>query len=115
MEEKRVDPRLRVNGDCDMKVLFTRREPRAARARMVKARVLNVSRGGLCLQTGEPFQEGDLADCQFRLHDGSKASSLGLVKWRDPRRGVGIEFFHGSEEERDATRGSVGEAMGGPM
>ena len=113
MEEKRVDPRERVNGECDMKVLFTRREPRAMRVRRVKARVLNVSQGGLCLQTQEPFQEGDLADCEFRLHDGSQASSLGLVKWRDPYRGVGIEFFHGSEDERDATRDDVGQAMGG--
>ncbi len=114
MEEKRVDPRLWVNGECDMKVLFTRSEPRLAQARQVKARVLNVSQGGLCLQTGEPFQEGDLADCSFRLHDGSRASSLGLVKWQDPRRGVGIEFFHGSEEERDSTRSDVGDVMGRP-
>ena len=114
MEEKRVDPRMRVSGECDMKVLFCRKDPRAMQVRMVKARVLNLSQGGLCLQTQEPFQEGDLADCDFRLHDGSQATSLGLVKWRDPRRGIGIEFFHGSEEQRDATRGSVGEVLGGP-
>jgi hypothetical protein len=114
MEEKRCDPRFRVSGECAMKVLFSRRDPRAIRTRKVRAQVKNVSQGGVCLVTREPFQEGDLADCVISLGDGASASSLGLVKWHTPGRGVGIEFFYGSDAERDFVRTEVKDALGSP-
>lgn len=101
MQEKRISPRYEIGGECDVKVLYTREDPRSRATHTLKAQIKNASVGGLCIKTQEPFREGDLADCDFRLKGDKKGSSLGLVKWCSPDKGVGIEFFHGSEEQRD--------------
>lgn len=111
MQERRDSRRVEVNGDCELKVLYSRSDPKSAVTRKYTVRIGNVSEGGLYLKTPEIFQEGDLADCHFGLGRDGKSSSLGLVKWLSPGKGVGIEFFHGSEGERNSVQKDVRGAM----
>ena len=103
MFEKRYAPRYEVAGECKLKVLYSGKDPKRVKIQTLKARYRNVSEGGLYIETTEPFQEGDLADCTFHL-GGKATNSLGLIKWQAGGTGVGIEFFHGSEEERNSLR-----------
>ncbi len=61
----------------------------------------------LYLEMKEPLREGDLTDCKFQVGPVENSSSLGLVKWNDAGKGMGIEFFYGSEEERDRLQRNV--------
>ena len=101
MLDKRLSPRYRVHGECSLKIIYQRDNPRSLESRTLKATIKNASEGGLCLETKGVFREGDLADCNFKLGGKLKSSTLGLVKWHAPGKGVGIEFFHGSEDDRD--------------
>ena len=107
MQEKRFCPRYEVAGECDVKVLYTGSNPKDTRIRTLKAQIKNASVGGLYLEMKEPLREGDLTDCKFHVGPMVNSSSLGLVKWNNAGKGIGIEFFHGSEEERDRLQRNV--------
>ncbi|MCZ6688196.1 MAG: PilZ domain-containing protein [Planctomycetota bacterium] len=107
MQEKRFCPRYEVEGECDVKILYTGSDPKNMQVRILKAQIKNASVGGLYLEMKEPLREGDLTDCKFQVGPVENSSSLGLVKWNDAGKGMGIEFFYGSEEERDRLQRNV--------
>lgn len=97
-QEARRSRRFEVEGDVHVKVLFTKSND----LKSVKAKLKNAGLGGLFIETKDLFEEGALADLSMELADGSLANTLGLIRWIKPGKGIGIEFFYGSEEERDA-------------
>ena len=107
MQEKRFCPRYEVEGECDVKILYTGTDSKNTRVRILKAQIKNASVGGLYLEMKEPLREGDLTDCKFHVGPAENSSSLGLVKWNNVGKGMGIEFFHGSEEEKDRLERNV--------
>ena len=107
MQEKRFCPRYEIEGECDVKILYTGSDPKNTQVRILKAQIKNASVGGLYLEMKEPLREGDLTDCKFHVGPVENSSSLGLVKWNDAGKGMGIEFFYGSEEERDRLQRNV--------
>lgn len=93
---KREAERFEFEGNVRVKILFTPSEE----LKEVEAKIGNVSAGGLYIKTDEPLEEGALADLGFKLPDNLPANTLGLVKWSRPGKGVGIEFFYATEEEK---------------
>jgi hypothetical protein len=90
--------RYSVDGDVELKVLFTRSND----VKAVKARLKNAGTGGLFVETKEEIPLGALADLNLKLEGGPLANTLGLIRYVRPGEGAGIEFFYATDEERDA-------------
>jgi hypothetical protein len=100
--DERREERLEVNGEVDLKIYLTRAD--AAEVREVKGRLVNVSDGGLYIETDETdLPLGALTDLKISL-EGQLADTVGLIRWLEPGKGAGIEFFYSTDEERDALR-----------
>ncbi|MHC4393290.1 MAG: PilZ domain-containing protein [Planctomycetota bacterium] len=100
--DERREERLEVNGEVDLKIYLTRAD--AAEVREVKGRLVNVSDGGLYIETDETdLPLGALTDLRISL-EGQLADTVGLIRWLEPGKGAGIEFFYSTDEERDALR-----------
>ncbi|MBI4575444.1 MAG: PilZ domain-containing protein [Planctomycetes bacterium] len=103
-KKPRENERVEISGEVDIKILFTRSE----QLREIKAQMKNISAGGLFAQTGEPVEEGALADLRFSVGEpAAGANPLGLVKWVEEGKGLGIEFFYGSEEEKEEIKSAL--------
>lgn len=95
---ERRSARYEVDGEVCLRVLFTRSND----IQEVKARVRNVGPGGLFVETTEPIDPGALTDLDLRLTGHPLANTMGIVKWIKPGEGAGIEFFYGTDEEKEA-------------
>ena len=49
MQEKRFCPRYEVEGECDVKILYTGSDPKNTQVRILKAQIKNASVGGLSM------------------------------------------------------------------
>ncbi len=96
--DDRRQARFEVEGEVRLKVFFTRTDD----VKEISARLRNVSPGGIFVETPEEIPPGLLADLDLRLDGAPLANTLGLVRWWKPGEGVGIEFFYGTEEEKEA-------------
>ena len=100
--DERREERVPVSGEVDLKIYLTRAD--AAEVREVKGRLVNVSDGGLYIETDEAdLPLGALTDLKITL-EGELADTVGLIRWLEPGKGAGIEFFYSTDEERDALR-----------
>ena len=72
---------------------------------------MNVSRGGVFVQTAEPLAPGRRVLVEIHLPDGSPLEAIGRVAWtrrvmtareRDRNAGVGVEFLGGAPEQFSA-------------
>ncbi|RME03306.1 MAG: hypothetical protein D6805_06995 [Planctomycetota bacterium] len=106
-EKQRESQRYDFDGEVRVKILFTPSD----NLKEVEARIGNVSSGGLFIRTDEEFEEGALADLDFKLPDKLPANTLGLIKWVKPG-GIGIEFFYATEEEKNAIVESLRKCYG---
>ena len=97
VNERRFD-RWEVDGEVDLRVIFTRSDD----VKEVKARLINAGPGGLYVETKDELPAGALADLDIHLEGANLANTMGLIRWRKPGEGAGIEFFYATEEERDA-------------
>lgn len=97
VNERRFE-RFDVNGEVDLRVLFTR----SPDVKEVKAKLVNAGPGGLYVETREELPPGAIADLNIHLDGADLANTMGLVRWLRPGQGAGIEFFYATEEERDA-------------
>ena len=101
MDERREE-RIEVNGEVQLRIYLTRAD--ADEVREVKGRLVNVSDGGLYVETDEAdLPLGALTDLKLSL-EGELADTVGLIRWLEPGKGAGIEFFYSTDEERDSLR-----------
>jgi len=98
----RRSERLVVEGDVTLRVYLTRTD----NVREVEAKLVNAGVGGLYVRAEDcDLPLGSLADLEIRLDGALLAASLCLVRWVEPEgRGIGLEFFYSTDEERDALR-----------
>ena len=99
---KKLDDRQAMRLDADGEVRLRQIFTRGAAPKEVRGLIRNVSATGLCITPESPVEVGTLADLELQLDGQPLAHTLGLIRWADPATGVGIEFFYGTEEERDA-------------
>lgn len=82
--EKRVNPRLRLEGESDGK------------ARRKGVEVVDLSSTGACIRTQKPYDPGKVINLDLNLADaGEEVSFLAKVCWSRPERSaylVGLEF-----------------------
>jgi hypothetical protein len=112
MTKKPVDPkddrretRYEVEGEVELKVLFMRSEE----MKEVRARLRNFGPGGIYAETEEDIPPGALAELNLKLEGRPLANTMGLVRWLRPGKGVGIEFFYSTDEEREALESYLSE------
>lgn len=97
--DERGAERFDVEGDVTLKVYMTRADD----VREVRATLVNAGVGGLYIHMQDTdLPLGALADLEIRLEGGPLQTTLGLVRWLEPGKGAGIEFFYSTDEERDA-------------
>lgn len=106
LDDRRGD-RYGVKGDVVLKILYTSRGEQELKK--IRAKVKDAGVGGLCVEPEKEvdLDEGVLADLDFRLEGAPARNSLGLIRWAKREKGIGIEFFYGSAEERDALRSYI--------
>ncbi|RME76155.1 MAG: PilZ domain-containing protein [Planctomycetota bacterium] len=98
--DDRQHERYAADGEVVLRVLLTRSDDIAS----IRARVRDVGLGGIYIETDADIPPGALADLELRLDGRCLANTLGLVRWLQPGKGAGIEFFYTTEQERDALR-----------
>ena len=96
--DDRHEPRREADGEVRLRFLFTKNED----VEELRGELKDVSPGGLCVDPEGPVEVGALAELDLRLTGEPLKHTLGLVRWVDPDRGVGIEFFYGTDEEKRA-------------
>jgi hypothetical protein len=96
--DDRRHERFEAVGQVELRIVYTQ----AADVRAVKARLHDLGMGGLMAETSEEVPPGVLADLDIRLEGKELQNTLGLVRWSAPGRGVGIEFFYATDEEKAA-------------
>lgn len=108
-QEQRDAKRIEIEGEVELKILFTRSDE----LKEVRGQLANISDGGVFVETKDPIEEGALADLKFKLEgQGRHASNpLGLVRWVENGKGVGIEFFYGSEQEKEEIKAALAKLM----
>ncbi|MBN1699844.1 MAG: PilZ domain-containing protein [Spirochaetales bacterium] len=68
MKERREFPRVDVNVNVNVN-------------KQVRAKVKNISKGGICITTREPLNKGRLLTLSLTLPDGSQIIIKGKVMW----------------------------------
>ena len=108
-QEQRDAKRIEIEGEVELKILFTRSDE----LKEVHGQLSNISDGGVYIQTKDPIEEGALADLKFKIDGpGRKTNNpLGLVRWVENGKGVGIEFFYGSEQEKEEIKAALTKLM----
>jgi hypothetical protein len=96
--DDRRERRYEVEGEVVLKVLFTRSDD----VKEIRAKLVNFGPGGIFVETAEEVPPGALAELDLKLEGQPLANTMGLVRWLKPGRGVGLEFFYSTDEERDA-------------
>lgn len=77
----------------------------------LKAKVLNISTGGIYVETSNPLPEGTLFEFEFRLPDSKKMiKAKGMITWvtrRMNNSGMGIKFIRLSTDDKKAIVGYI--------
>jgi len=72
----------------------------------LKAKVLNISMGGIYIETNQPLPEGTLFEFEFKLPDSNKiVKSKGIVTWvtkKNNQSSMGIKFIKVSTNDKKA-------------
>jgi hypothetical protein len=97
-KDDRRETRYEVEGEVELKLL----QMRSDEIKAVKARLRNFGPGGIYVETEEDVPPGALAELNLCLEGRPLANTMGLVRWLQPGKGLGIEFFYSTAEERDA-------------
>lgn len=82
------------------------------RADTIRARIKNISRGGIFISTDTPLEPESLVQIRFRLPDkDSEVEAIGVVRWvsdEPANPGMGVQFVRLREQDR----GRMGEYVG---
>ncbi len=108
---RRENQRIEFQGNIKLRVLFTK----SNQLKEIDANIVNVSEGGVYIETPEDLEEGALADLKFKLATSLRKNPLGLVKWVKPGKGVGIEFFYSSQEEKEEIKRELDRILQGQV
>lgn len=77
----------------------------------LKAKVLNISSGGIYVETSNPLPEGTLFEFEFKLPDSKKIiKAKGMVTWvkrKSSVSGMGIKFIKISTDNKKAILGYI--------
>lgn len=77
----------------------------------LKAKVLNISSGGIYVETSNPLPEGTLFEFEFKLPDSKKIiKAKGMVTWvkrKSSISGMGIKFIKISTDNKKAILGYI--------
>lgn len=70
----------------------------------IRARIEDVSEGGVFVDTATPHDVGDELRFRLTLPGVDPISGKAVVRWRQPNVGMGIEFVGLSKEESEAIK-----------
>jgi uncharacterized protein (TIGR02266 family) len=111
--EQRRHPRVTAELPARISTIEPELDPWSGRPffRAVQETCVNLSRGGVFVQTAEPLAPGRRVLVEIHLPDGLPLEAIGRVAWtrrvmtareRDRNAGVGVEFLGGAPEQFSA-------------
>lgn len=112
MSDKRRFTRLNSN----LIVRIRGRRPTSTETQALESRIINISKGGVFIETPTPFEQGSLVELDFNIpRCAENVRTRGVVRWSGRAAGgaigMGIEFLEVTIPSRDALRGYICDRM----